>query len=79
MSGRSVRTIIADVLDVPEESLKPDSAPGKVEGWDSLATLGILAQVEEELDITLALEELAEVVTLQQWEDRVREKLARTV
>jgi acyl carrier protein len=76
VSGRPVRAIVAEVLDVPEEQLTADSAPGEVEGWDSLASLEILTQVEQELGVVLTLEELAEVVTLEQWETRVREKLA---
>jgi acyl carrier protein len=76
MTSRTVRDIVAEVLEVPADELVPESAPGKVEGWDSLATLEILAQVEEELGVSMDLEELAEIGTLGEWEERVDQKLA---
>ena len=62
--------LLADVCGAPVSSLGPESAPGVTPGWDSFATVGFIAAVEDELGImittaeALAIKSLADVARL---------------
>ena len=71
-----VREIISEVTGVPTAELEESSAPGQVPGWDSFATIEILALVEERAGIQLELEEIVELATVADWERCVHERLA---
>jgi acyl carrier protein len=70
-----VREIAAAVLGVPTSDLTEQSAPGDISGWDSLATLEILTEIEEQTGVSLDLEEIVELATIGDWERIVSQKL----
>lgn len=39
--------VLADVLEVPADSLTPETALADVENWDSMAALEVLVQIED--------------------------------
>lgn len=62
-------TLLADVCGAPPSSLGPESAPGVTPGWDSVATLGFIAAVEDELGIAITT---AEAMTIKSLGDMAR-------
>jgi acyl carrier protein len=42
-----VRRIVADVFNVPIESILPESSPDNIEAWDSLHHLDLVLALEE--------------------------------
>jgi acyl carrier protein len=65
--------LLADVCGAPASSLGPEAAPGVTPGWDSVATLGFIAAVEDELGISITT---AEAMAIKSLGDMVR--LARS-
>lgn len=45
-------------------SLGPDAAPGVTPGWDSVATLGFIASIEEELGVSITTAEAMKIKSL---------------
>lgn len=48
-----LQTIFRDELDIPDFEILADLMPEQVDGWDSLATIRIVAAVEREFDCEL--------------------------
>lgn len=49
-----VLTLAADVFQVPEASLGPNSSPDTVETWDSLHHLSFVLALEQEFGIQIS-------------------------
>lgn len=64
--------LLADVCGAPVSSLGPESAPGVTPGWDSVATLGLIAAIEDELGVEITTPESMQIKTL----DDVRRMVA---
>ena len=47
--------VLAEVLEVPADTLTADTALGEMENWDSMAALETLTQLESRLGIRLDL------------------------
>lgn len=45
-------------------SLGADAAPGVTPGWDSVATLGFIASIEEELGVSITTAEAMKIKSL---------------
>ncbi|MBR0791445.1 acyl carrier protein [Bradyrhizobium manausense] len=45
-----LQAIFREELDLPNLQISPQSTPDDVDGWDSLATIRIVAAVEREFD-----------------------------
>lgn len=56
--------LLADVCGAPASSLGLDAAAGVTPGWDSVATLGFIAAVEDDLGITISTNEAMGIKTL---------------
>jgi len=56
--------LLSDVCGEPASSLGPDSAAGVTPGWDSVATLGFITAVEDDLGITITTTEAMGIKTL---------------
>lgn len=56
--------LIAEILKVPVHSVTDDTAPGNTPGWDSLATVNLIAALEERYAIQLSLDELMELTNV---------------
>jgi len=53
--------LLADVTGAPAASLGPASSPGNTPGWDSLASLGFIAAVEEDFGVSILTAEAMQV------------------
>lgn len=49
---------IAELFQEPAENIKPETERDKIEGWDSLGVLTLMAAFDEEFDILLSEEEM---------------------
>ena len=67
---RQIITEVTEVEEIPEDALFADL------GIDSMMAIEIVADVEKSYDITIAEEELAELVNLKAVYEKVQEKLA---
>jgi acyl carrier protein len=56
--------IIADVLDKDTSELTPNMGPDQLEEWDSVNSLRILTNIEDELKVRLSLEQFAGVTSI---------------
>ncbi len=49
--------LLADICGAPIRTLGPEAAPGTTPGWDSIATLGLIVAIEDELGISITTAE----------------------
>lgn len=56
--------LLADACGVPASSLGLEAAPEVTPGWDSVATLGFIAAIEDDLGITITTAEAMAIKTL---------------
>ena len=56
--------LLADVCGAPASSLGPDAAPGVTPGWDSVATLGFINAIEDELGVAITTAEALAIKSL---------------
>ena len=54
-----VRSLVATVLNLPEEKVKADSSRETLLGWDSMAIIQMMVSVETEFDVMLDVDEAA--------------------
>jgi len=66
--------LLADVCGAPVSSLGPDAAAGVTPGWDSVATLGFISAVEDDLGITITTAEAIGIKTLRDMARLVKAK-----
>lgn len=59
-----ISTVIADVLDIDKPVVTMETAAESFEGWDSLAHISIVGQIESEFGVKFTLAELAEFSTV---------------
>ena len=56
--------IFADILDLPDLQLNPESNASNVEGWDSLAHINLVLAIQRKYNIKFALGELQDLKNL---------------
>jgi len=59
-----VRNIAADILQVDNVSIHPDSSPESIESWDSVQNLNLVLAVEEAFGFQFAPEEMDQMKTV---------------
>jgi acyl carrier protein len=70
-----IAALLADVCGAPLSSLGPDAAPGVTQGWDSVATLGFIAAVEDEFGVAITTAEAMTIKSLADMERLVAAKV----
>jgi acyl carrier protein len=73
----ALRSIAADLLDRPLDSLAPDSSPENIEAWDSVQHLNLVLAIEEHFAVEIEPEEFEKMNSLGAIAALVEEKLAR--
>lgn len=61
---RGVIALVAEVLDVPPESIAPDASMETLGEWDSLAQLRICLCVEERYGVDMDMDAIASAVSI---------------
>lgn len=57
-------SFVADVLDVPAESISLDTAYESIPEWDSVMQLRLTLEIGTEYDVEIPVDEIAEITTL---------------
>ena len=72
-----VAGIVADVCEVPESSVKPESSAGDFEKWDSMGHLAILREVSAKFGISFDFNEMMSIKSVSDIVAAVRKKAGR--
>ncbi|MGZ6142628.1 MAG: acyl carrier protein [Myxococcales bacterium] len=62
--GSRIRAVFAEVFQVDAGALAPDASPDTVQGWDSFGHLALVQALEQEFQISIAVEDIARMETL---------------
>ena len=76
MEFEKLQKIIAEVLNLSEEEIRPDSTFVDDLGADSLDVFQIIMGIEEEFDIEIDNEEAEKITTVQDAVDQIQKKKA---
>lgn len=57
--------VVAESLEVEVEDISMETAYKNYEPWDSMAMMGLLMDIEDEYDVSIPIEKIAGVKTLQ--------------
>lgn len=55
---------IAEVLGVPHSEVGPDTGPGTITKWDSLAHIQLVAAIEETYEVQLSMDEIINMLSV---------------
>jgi len=58
-----LRSVLADVLDLPAAAITEDASPATIERWDSLRHMSLIVAIEEAFGITLDDRAMDEVMS----------------
>lgn len=59
-----IKLIIAQVLNIPVESIQDDASTKTIENWDSLNHMNIIFAIEDEFSINFADEDIMELTSI---------------
>ena len=71
-----VRTIAADVLEVPTAQITPGSSPESIETWDSVHHLNLVLALEQDFNLQFEPEEIDQMKDIQHILDILGSKVA---
>ncbi|SOE76597.1 acyl carrier protein [Fibrobacter sp. UWT3] len=66
-----VRAIIAEILEIPVESLDCDAEMDQIEQWDSIHNVSILAALEEKFDVMFPEDDLFDLISVSTFADEI--------
>ena len=70
-----MRRLIADIIELPEDSIRPDALFMEDLGMDSMMALEILASIEKKFMIRISEQDLTKLTSLKEAAKLVREYL----
>ncbi len=70
----AIRTLIADTLRLPPDSIAGDTAIENTEAWDSLKHMELILGIEQRFDLMLDGDEIAQMVSVSAIEEVLRAK-----
>ena len=62
---QSIRSIFAEVFDLPIEEITDQSNPDNIKKWDSLGHINLILALEEKFKITFSPESVVEMMSVQ--------------
>lgn len=65
MIDQRLHSLLAEMLDMPETQITPDTNRTSTEAWDSLNHLQLITALEKEFEIKLTMQEIADVNTVE--------------
>ncbi|MBV9082353.1 MAG: acyl carrier protein [Acidobacteriaceae bacterium] len=71
---KTVTSIVAQIFQMPEDKLSPESSPDDIEAWDSLQHLNLVLALEQEFGVQFAPEEIEELLSIELIAALVEEK-----
>jgi len=60
-----VKSIVAQVMEVPVDSVREDSSPDTIEAWDSLKHMNLVLALEQSFDVTFSEEQITEIESVE--------------
>ncbi len=70
----SLLNIVTDVLDVPSDTITPESGFGTIESWDSFAHLQLILAIEGEFGVQFDPQRIPELTTVARLQDELVKK-----
>jgi acyl carrier protein len=64
MIGQRIRTVFAEVFQIEPAQLEAGTSPQDLDAWDSFGHLALVEALQDALQITFELEDIAEMETL---------------
>jgi acyl carrier protein len=58
-----LRRLMADVFEMPESEIRPNSSPDNVPSWDSLHHLNLVLALEQEFGVEFTPEEIEQLLS----------------
>lgn len=59
-----VRRVVADIFDLPLETVDSSTSRDTVEGWDSMNLVNLMLAVESEFDIVLEVDDVQDLLSV---------------
>lgn len=59
-----IMTILAEVLEISPDRINLNTEQNQLEEWDSLAHLKLIMKLEQELNISISMEEVSELTSI---------------
>ena len=59
--GSRLKQIIADLFNISEDKINERSSPDTISDWDSMGHISLIMVLEEEFDVSLTADEVAEM------------------
>ncbi len=66
-----VRAVIAEILEIPVESLDYDAEMDQIEQWDSIHNVSILAALEDKFDVMFPEDDLFDLISVSAFADEI--------
>lgn len=73
---RKIQSIVQDVLDNESLQINDQTKASDVDGWDSLAHINIVSQIESEFGVRFSLDDLARFSTVGKIVEGVHHKVS---
>ena len=66
-----VRAVIAEILEIPVESLDCDAEMDQIEQWDSIHNVSILAALEDKFDVMFPEDDLFDLISVSTFAEEI--------
>lgn len=60
-----VKLVVAQVMEIPVESVHEDSSPDTIATWDSLKHMNLVLALEQSFGVTFSEEQIAEMMSVE--------------
>jgi acyl carrier protein len=71
----SIKRVMSDILNIPEESITEDTASDNTEGWDSANHIQLVIALEEEFSISFDVKEFEAILSYADIFEMVQSKI----
>ncbi len=72
---KQVRSLVAEIIELPEDKIKPDDRFVEDLGMDSMMALEILASIEKRFKVQIPEDYLAKITNLKDTVELIKERL----
>ena len=76
--AQRVRDLAAEEFQISANEVQPTSGPEEIKEWDSTAHMRLMARIEEAFSVSLDIEEIVEMVTIQAIIDTINAKTGKS-
>lgn len=73
--AQSIKSVMSDILNIPEELITEDTASDNTEGWDSANHIQLVVALEQEFSISFDVKEFEALLSYADIYDMVQSKI----